>query len=95
MCFLSAFFLSLFSLSSPLPRGERRRKRELRGGASLADSLSRAAVSVCGPYKNWIYCYRVAFAANAIAHNCGWNGLAGGYFVFDDPNALRFPIHKN
>jgi len=57
--------------------------------------LDRAAVSICGPYKNWIFCTRVAFAANTIAHRCEWNGLAGGYFVFDDPSALKFPIHKN
>lgn len=65
------------------------------GGVGLTDGLSRAAVSICGPYMNWIYCYRAGFAAKTIAENCEWNGLAGGIFGFDDPHALTFPIHKN
>ncbi|KAG0644574.1 hypothetical protein HOY80DRAFT_1019432 [Tuber brumale] len=54
-----------------------------------------AAVSVCGPYLHYIYCFRAGFAASTIAHRCEWNGLSGGYFVFNDPSSLRFPIHKN
>jgi len=65
------------------------------GLANDDDGVDRAAVSICGPHKNWIWCYRVGFAANTIANRCQWNGLAGGYFVFDDPSALRFPIHRN
>ncbi|PWW78443.1 hypothetical protein C7212DRAFT_362916 [Tuber magnatum] len=54
-----------------------------------------AAVSVCGPYLDYIYCFRAGFAAHTIANKCQWNGLAGGYFVFDDPNSLKFPVHRN
>ncbi|KAG0130781.1 hypothetical protein HOY82DRAFT_539862 [Tuber indicum] len=57
--------------------------------------FGNAAVSVCGPYKDYIYCFRAGFAASTIAHRCERNGLAGGYFVFDDPSSLRFPIHMN